>query len=121
MNNEKITIYGDGTQTRSFCFVDDLVDGLIALMFAPEEKAKGEVINLGNPSPITIKELSEEILNLTGSKSEIRYLPLPNDDPLSRCPDITKAKTILNWEPKVSRSDGLKATYEYFKQILSPI
>lgn len=115
INNEDITIYGDGSQTRSFCFVDDLVDGAIKMMNNPQ-KFIGPV-NLGNPSERTVLNLAQKIIELTGSKSEIVYLPLPSDDPIKRKPDISVAKSELNWEPKVDIAEGLKKTIEYFKSV----
>jgi UDP-glucuronate decarboxylase len=111
-----ITVYGDGRQTRSFCYCDDLVDGLIRLM-ATGDDTTGP-INLGNPSEITIRDLAETILDLTGSSSRIVSRPLPQDDPRQRCPDITKARTVLGWEPKVPLADGLKETVAYFRHLL---
>ena len=111
-----ITVYGDGRQTRSFCYCDDLVDGLIRLM-ATAEAVTGP-INLGNPSEITIRDLAETILELTGSRSRIVAKPLPLDDPRQRCPDIAKAQTLLGWEPKVPLEDGLKETVAYFRHLL---
>jgi UDP-glucuronate decarboxylase len=111
-----ITVYGDGRQTRSFCYCDDLVEGLIRLM-ATGEEVTGP-INLGNPSEITIRDLAEMILNFTGSRSRIVSNPLPLDDPRQRCPDITKAKSLLGWEPKVPLADGLKETVRYFEHLL---
>jgi UDP-glucuronate decarboxylase len=111
-----ITVYGDGRQTRSFCYCDDLVDGLIRLM-ATGDDTTGP-INLGNPSEITIRDLAETILDLTGSSSRIVSRPLPLDDPRQRCPDITKARTLLGWEPKVPLEDGLKETVAYFRHLL---
>lgn len=110
-----ITVYGDGTQTRSFCFISDTVDGLITLM--EEEKGRGEVFNLGNPEEHTIFEIAEKLLELTDSSSEIKLTDLPEDDPTRRQPDITRAKKILGWQPKVKLEDGLKKTIEYFKKI----
>ena len=112
--NEKITIYGDGSQTRSFCYVDDLVDGLIKMM---NSNLTGP-INLGNPNEITILELTKEIIKLTNSKSKIIFKPLPEDDPKQRRPSIDKAKEYLNWEPKTDLREGLIKTIEYFKEIL---
>ncbi len=109
--NKPITIYGDGTQTRSFCYVDDLVNGLTLLM---ESKEKGP-INLGNPKEFTILELAEKVIELTKSKSEIVYKELPEDDPQQRKPDITKAKELLNWEPKIELTQGLYKTIDHFK------
>ena len=112
LNNEPITIYGSGKQTRSFCFVDDLIEGFINLMNTPPE-ITGPV-NLGNPGEFTMIELAETILDLTNSKSELKFQPLPQDDPKQRRPDITQAKQILNWEPKVDLKLGLIRTIEYF-------
>ena len=111
LKNEAITIYGDGSQTRSFCYVDDLIEGLLKLFF---EENIYEPINIGNPLPIPMTELAQEIVDLVGSKSKIVNLPLPGDDPKQREPDITKAKEILGWEPKVARTEGLRRTIEYF-------
>jgi dTDP-glucose 4,6-dehydratase len=111
--NQPITIYGDGSQTRSFCYVDDLVEGIFRLLFSDY----AQPVNIGNPDEITIREFGEEIIKLTGTDQKLISLPLPTDDPKQRRPDITKAKAILGWEPKVSRSEGLKITYEYFKSL----
>ena len=110
LRNENITVYGDGSQTRSFCYVDDLVDGLISLFFS---EGIHEPVNLGNPVPTSMLELAQEILILTNSNSKIIFDPLPPDDPKKREPDITKANKLLGWEPKVSRTDGLKKTIEH--------
>jgi UDP-glucuronate decarboxylase len=107
-----ITIYGDGSQTRSFCYVDDLIGGLIALMQSDADVTGP--INLGNPGEFSMKELAALVLEQTGSKSKIRYEPLPADDPVRRCPDITRARTQLDWAPTVALSDGLRKTIEYF-------
>jgi UDP-glucuronate decarboxylase len=115
LKNENITIYGDGEQTRSFCFVDDLIDGLVSLF---EAESIYTPVNLGNPIPISMNDLAEEIINLTNSKSKITNLPLPKDDPVNRMPDISKAKNLLNWDPTTSRETGLLKTISYFKQIL---
>lgn len=115
LRNEDITIYGDGNQTRSFCYVDDLVGGLLNLFFSDSYIGP---INLGNPKPINMKDLAKEIIDLTKSNSKITYLPLPEDDPIERKPDISKAMLYLNWEPKISRLDGLTKTIEYFKQVI---
>jgi len=115
LQNQDLTVFGDGSQVRSFCYVDDLVDGLISLFFT---EGIYEPINLGNPMPINMKELAEEIIALTGSKSQITYLPLPADDPLTREPDITKARKLLHWEPKKPRDDGLRKTVSYFQEKL---
>jgi dTDP-glucose 4,6-dehydratase len=111
LRNEPITIYGDGSQTRSFCYVDDLVEGITRLLFTDFH----DPVNLGNPSEITILEFAKEILSLSGSKSEIVYRPLPQDDPKLRRPDITRAKQLLGWEPKIDRHEGLKRTLSYFQ------
>ncbi len=116
LRNEDITVYGDGNQTRSFCYVDDLVDGLIRLMGTPDD-VTGPV-NLGNPVEFTIRELAESVIGLTGSSSKIVYRPLPEDDPKQRCPDISLAKRLLGWEPRVQLRDGLMKTIEYFDQLL---
>ncbi|MBK7649987.1 MAG: SDR family oxidoreductase [Flammeovirgaceae bacterium] len=113
LRGEDLTIFGDGTQTRSFCYVDDLVDGIYKLLMSDY----AQPVNIGNPSEITIGDFAEEIVKLTGTKQKVVYLDLPKDDPKQRQPDITKAKTILGWEPKVSRAEGLKITYEYFKSL----
>jgi UDP-glucuronate decarboxylase len=116
LRGEPLTIYGDGSQTRSFCYVDDLVGGLIALM----ENTTGEVgpVNLGNPGEFTMLELAEKVLELTGSSSTIEHLPLPQDDPKQRQPDISRAKKSLDWEPTVPLNDGLVKTIEYFSKNL---
>ena len=116
LRGEPLTIYGDGSQTRSFCYVDDLVGGLIALM----ENTVGEVgpVNLGNPGEFTMLELAEKVLELTGSSSPIEHLPLPQDDPKQRQPDISRAKKSLGWEPTVPLNDGLVKTIEYFSKHL---
>ncbi|MBK8289709.1 MAG: SDR family oxidoreductase [Flammeovirgaceae bacterium] len=113
LRGEDLTIFGDGTQTRSFCYVDDLVDGIYKLLMSDY----AQPVNIGNPSEITIGDFAEEIVKLTGTKQKVVYLDLPKDDPKQRQPDITKAKAILGWEPKVSRAEGLKITYEYFKSL----
>jgi len=110
LEEKPITIYGEGSQTRSFCYVDDLIDGIIKLM----DSNYNFPVNIGNPNEITIKEIAEKILKLTGSKSEIIYKPLPEDDPTKRKPDISKAKNILHWEPKINLEEGLIKTIQYF-------
>jgi len=112
LKGNDITIYGDGSQTRSFCYVDDLIDGMIRLMNADDTVGP---VNIGNPGEFTIKQLAEEVINLTGSKSKIVYQPLPSDDPKQRQPDITLAKEKLGWEPRVGLKDGLVKTIEYFR------
>jgi dTDP-glucose 4,6-dehydratase len=113
LRGEDLTIFGDGSQTRSFCYVDDLVEGIHRLLMSSYVLP----MNIGNPSEITIKEFAEEIIKLTGTTQKIIYQLLPKDDPKQRQPDIRKAKEILKWEPKVSRADGLKITYDYFKSL----
>jgi UDP-glucuronate decarboxylase len=115
LNGEPITIYGDGSQTRSFCYVDELVDGLIRLMSTPDDFTGP--VNLGNPVEFTIKELAEMVIDLTGSKSQLTFQPLPSDDPTRRQPDIAKAKDALDWEPKVPLVEGLSKTIEYFQSL----
>ncbi|HVF80495.1 MAG TPA: UDP-glucuronic acid decarboxylase family protein [Flavisolibacter sp.] len=113
LRGEDIVLFGDGSQTRSFCYVDDLIEGIYRLLLSDYTLP----VNIGNPIEITLHDLAEEILELTGHKGNITYKPLPTDDPKQRQPDITKARTLLNWEPKVSRAEGLKKTYEYFKSL----
>ncbi|HYG18931.1 MAG TPA: UDP-glucuronic acid decarboxylase family protein [Ohtaekwangia sp.] len=113
LRGEDLTVFGDGSQTRSFCYVDDEVDGIYRLLMSDYHLP----VNIGNPGEITIREFAEEIVKLTGTKQKIVYKPLPQDDPKQRQPNITKAKEILGWEPKVSRAEGLKITYEYFKSL----
>jgi len=113
LRGEDLTVFGDGSQTRSFCYVDDLVDGICRLLLSDYHLP----VNIGNPDEITLKEFAEEILALTGNKVKVVHKPLPIDDPKQRQPDISKAKKILGWEPKVKRKDGLKLTYEYFKSL----
>lgn len=113
LRGEDITIFGDGSQTRSFCFMDDLIEGIYRLLLSDYSLP----MNIGNPDEISIKDFAEEIIKLTGTKQKIVYKDLPEGDPEKRRPDITKAKEILGWEPKVHRSEGLKITYEYFKQL----
>jgi len=116
LNNKEITIYGDGTQVRSFCYVDDLVAGLIKLFFT---EGIHEPINLGNPEPITMNELASEVIRTTKSSSKVDYRPLPSDDPLTREPDCSKAKEILDWKPITSREIGLEKTIQYFREELA--
>jgi dTDP-glucose 4,6-dehydratase len=112
LRNEDVTIFGDGSQTRSFCYVTDLVDGILRLM----DSNSNEPVNIGNPHELTIKQIAETIIRMTGSKSQLVYRPLPEDDPKVRRPDITKARTLLGWEPKVALEDGLARTIEYFRK-----
>ena len=113
LRGEDLTVFGDGSQTRSFCYVDDLVEGIYRLLFSDYSMP----VNIGNPDEITIKEFGEEIIKLTGTKQKMIYNPLPTDDPKQRRPDITKARKILSWEPKINRAEGLKITYDYFKSL----
>lgn len=113
LRGEDLTVFGDGSQTRSFCYVDDLVEGIYRLLMSDYAYP----VNIGNPDEITLKEFAEEVLKLTNSDVKIVYKPLPVDDPKQRRPDITKAKEILGWEPKVSRAEGLKITFDYFKSL----
>jgi dTDP-glucose 4,6-dehydratase len=113
LRGEDLTVFGDGSQTRSFCYVDDLVDGIYRLLLSDYAMP----VNIGNPNEISLKDFAEEVLKLTGSSVKISYKPLPVDDPKQRKPDISKAKSILGWEPKVDRAEGLKKTYDYFKSL----
>jgi len=112
IKGEDLTIFGDGSQTRSFCYVSDLVDGIYRLLLSDYRLP----MNIGNPSEISIRDFAEEIIALTGTSQKVVYHPLPQDDPKQRCPNITKAKEILGWTPKIDRKEGLKMTYDYFKQ-----
>lgn len=113
LRGEDFTVFGDGSQTRSFCYVDDMIEGIYRLLMSDYVNP----VNIGNPDEITIKDFVEEIISLTGSNLQIIYKPLPKDDPSRRQPDITLARKLLNWEPKVSREEGLKITYDYFKSL----
>jgi len=115
LRGEDLTVFGDGSQTRSFCYVDDLVDGIYRLLMSDYHNP----VNIGNPDEISLKEFAEEIVALTRTKQKIIYKPLPVDDPKQRKPDITKARKILDWSPKVNRKDGLRITYDYFKSLPS--
>jgi UDP-glucuronate decarboxylase len=116
LQNKPITVYGDGSQTRSFCYVDDLVEGMSRLMATPD--AEAGPMNLGNPHECTILELTELVKEISGSPSEIRFEPLPTDDPVRRRPDISRARSVLGWEPKVPLRDGIKKTLDYFDDFL---
>jgi UDP-glucuronate decarboxylase len=116
LTNQDITIYGDGTQTRSFCFIDDLVEGLLRYAFS--NNTSTGPINLGNPNEITMNTLAQEIIQITDSKSKVIFKELPKDDPQVRCPDITTAKALLAWEPKISLTAGIQALIRDFKQRL---
>ncbi len=113
LRGEDLTVFGDGSQTRSFCYVDDLVEGIYRLLMSDYASP----VNIGNPNEITIADFAEEIIKLTGTSQKVIYKPLPTDDPMQRQPDITKAREILGWEPKVDRAEGLKITYDYFKSL----
>jgi dTDP-glucose 4,6-dehydratase len=113
LRGEDLTIFGDGSQTRSFCYVDDLIEGIVRLLFSDH----AEPVNIGNPDEITIAQFAEEIIALTGTTQKVIYKDLPIDDPKQRQPDITKARALLNWEPKIDRAEGLKRTYAYFKSL----
>jgi dTDP-glucose 4,6-dehydratase len=113
LRGEDLTVFGDGSQTRSFCYVDDLVEGIYRLLLSDYHLP----VNIGNPSEITLKQFAEEVITLTGTKQKIVYRPLPEDDPKQRRPDITRARELLGWDPKVGRVEGLKATYAYFKSL----
>lgn len=113
LRGEDITVFGDGSQTRSFCYVDDQVDGIFKLLFSDYSYP----VNIGNPHEITISDFAEEIIKLTGTDQKVIYKPLPVDDPMQRQPDISLAKELLNWEPKVDRAEGMRITYDYFKNL----
>ena len=113
LRGEDLTVFGDGSQTRSFCYVDDQVEGIYRLLMSDYPHP----VNIGNPDEITISQFAEEIIKLTGTDQKVIYKPLPKDDPMQRQPNITKAKEILGWEPKVDRKEGLKITYDYFKSL----
>ena len=113
LRNQDMTVFGDGSQTRSFCYVDDLVEGIYRLLMSDYSQP----VNIGNPDEISLKDFAEEVLKLTSSNVKIVYKPLPVDDPKQRKPDITRAKEILGWQPKINRADGLKITYDYFKNL----
>jgi dTDP-glucose 4,6-dehydratase len=113
LRGEDLTVFGDGSQTRSFCYVDDLVEGIVRLLKSDYHLP----VNIGNPDEISLKDFAEEIITLTGTKQKIVYKPLPMDDPKQRQPDITRARKLLGWEPKVGRKEGLARTYEYFKSL----
>lgn len=113
LRGEDLTVFGDGSQTRSFCYVDDLIEGIVRLLMSDYSMP----VNVGNPEEISLKDFAEEIIRLTGTKQKIAYKPLPVDDPKQRQPDISKARSLLGWEPKVGRQEGLLKTYEYFKSL----
>lgn len=113
LRGEDLTVFGDGSQTRSFCYVDDEIEGIYRLLMSDYS----DPVNIGNPHEITIGEFAEEIIKLTGTTQKVIYKPLPQDDPMQRQPDISKAKEILGWEPKVGREEGMKKTFDYFKSL----
>ena len=113
LSNEDVTVFGDGTQTRSFCYVDDLVAGILKLM----DSDQNDPVNIGNPHEMTIEAIARTIIEMTGSRSKIVYRELPTDDPKVRQPDITRARTLLGWEPKVTLAEGLVKTIDYFRRI----
>ena len=117
LKGEDLTVFGDGSQTRSFCYVDDLIEGIYRLLMSDYHLP----MNIGNPDEITIREFAEEIIRLTNTDQKVTYKPLPKDDPKQRKPDITKAREILDWQPKYTRAEGLKPTYEYFKEKINKI
>jgi UDP-glucuronate decarboxylase len=117
LKGEPITLFGDGSQTRAFCYVDDLIEGFVRLMATPDS-VTGPV-NLGNPVEMTVRQLAERVIDLTGSSSKIEYRPLPVDDPTQRCPDISYAREVLGWEPKVALDNGLRRTIDYFDKLLT--
>jgi len=115
LRGEDLTVYGDGSQTRSFCYVSDEIEGFMRLAKSNEHMP----VNIGNPSEFTILECAERVMRVTGSKSRIRYEPLPQDDPRQRCPDITRARQLLGWEPKIDLETGLRLSLEYFKKAVA--
>ena len=115
IRNEDITLYGDGKQSRSFCYVDDLITGIMALMNGPDSFVGP--VNIGNPTEFSMKQLAEMVIEMTGSKSKLAFKPMPQDDPKQRQPDITLARKHLSWEPKIALKDGLQKTIDYFKSI----
>jgi dTDP-glucose 4,6-dehydratase len=120
LRGEPLTVYGKGDQTRSFCYVDDEVDGIVKLLMAPDSESIHNPVNIGNPHELTVMEIAEKVLELTRSASRIVHEPLPDDDPKVRRPDITRARNLLGWNPKISLEDGLGRTIEYFKNALTP-
>jgi UDP-glucuronate decarboxylase len=117
LRGEDITRYGDGTQTRAFCYVDDMIDGFVRMMGTADDVTGP--INLGNPHEMQIRELASEVIRLTNSRSKIVFRNLPADDPLQRCPDISKAQSVLGWQPKVKLESGLQRTIDYFDRLLA--
>jgi nucleoside-diphosphate-sugar epimerase len=115
LESKPLTIYGNGTQTRSFCYVDDLVEGIVRC--AASDSTRGEIVNLGNPEEYTVEHFGEVIAQVAGVEFKTEYMPLPPDDPTRRRPDITKAETLLDWRPKTSLEDGIRSTLRYFRQL----
>jgi len=115
LQGEPLTVYGDGSQTRSFCYVDDLIEGILQLFL----KGAADPVNIGNPEEFTVRELADIVIRLTGSRSRVVHHPLPTDDPKQRRPDITRARAELGWEPRVGLEEGLRRTISYFKQSLA--
>jgi nucleoside-diphosphate-sugar epimerase len=120
LKGEPLTVYGSGDQTRSFCYVEDEINGLVKLLLAPDTEDMHLPVNIGNPHEMTVLEIAETIVQLTGSKSKIIFEPLPEDDPKVRRPDITRAMQLLDWTPRITLEDGLTRTIEYFKTRLQP-
>ncbi len=118
LKGEPLTVFGDGLQTRSFCYISDLVEGLALLLDAPESNGVHLPVNLGNPQEVSIRRFADVILEMTGSRSSIEFRPLPEDDPKQRCPDISRARALLGWEPRVGLEEGLRLTADYFHQLL---
>ena len=117
LKGEDITVYGDGLQTRAFCYVEDLIDGVVRMMASPDDVTGP--INLGNPHEIPVRELAERVIDLIGAKSQIVHRPLPQDDPMQRCPDIARAQQMLGWRPRVGLDEGLRETITYFDRMLN--
>ena len=115
LRGEELTVYGDGQQTRSFCYVSDEIDGLLRLAWSQEPGP----VNIGNPGEFTILECAQKVLQVTGSQSRIKFMPLPTDDPKQRCPDISKARTVLGWEPRIDLESGLKFSLNYFRKMVT--
>jgi dTDP-glucose 4,6-dehydratase len=123
LHNEPLTVFGDGSQTRSFCYVDDLIEGIVQVMHwqpTAEVGCDGRVFNLGNPEEITVLQIAREVIKWVNSESSIAFCPLPQDDPKRRCPDITRARNLLGWTPKISRAEGIRRTVAYFRQEFEP-
>jgi UDP-glucuronate decarboxylase len=117
LQNRSLTVYGDGMQTRSFCYVSDLISGIVALLSAPPSEDLNMPFNIGNPEERTVRDLASKVLKITGSKCTLEFRDLPVDDPHVRCPDISRAKTILGWKPEIGVDEGLQRTIDYFRKI----